>query len=85
MKMTPEIAIEKIKHLGLYYAAKEEWPTFVSMIEAFKIAIEALEKDIPIKPIRCITPRYNQRYLKSLKKDIPIKSILRKDIPIKSI
>ena len=48
--MTAEEAIEKIRQFGLYHAEKD-LPHSTFTVEAFEMAIEALEKQIPKKPI----------------------------------
>lgn len=48
--MTYEEAIKKIKQFGLYHAIGD-LPNSVFTVQAFKLAIEALEKQIPKKPV----------------------------------
>lgn len=47
--MTYEDAIKKIKQFGLYHAIGD-LPNSVFTVQAFELAIEALEKQIPKKP-----------------------------------
>ena len=49
--MSNKEAIECIKKFGLYHAI-EDLPHSIRTVEAFEMAIKALEKQIPKKPIR---------------------------------
>lgn len=48
--MTGKEAIERIKEFGLYHAI-DDLPNSLHTVKAFEMAISALEKQIPKKPI----------------------------------